>query len=154
MKIQVKFLHRTAPSTLVTSHLTAYRHITQEARSQIQSAIKATPVVLFMKGTPAEPQCGFSRAVVQILDIHGVPAEKMKTYNVLADDELRSAIKEFSFVSLASDPLMSLAEFHFLSDWPTVPQIYVNGEFIGGCDIVLGSKLLWLVAIKHVNHFP
>lgn len=116
MKNQVKFLHRTAPSKLVTSHLTAYRYITQEARSQIQSAIKATPVVLFMKGTPAEPQCGFSRAVVQILDIHGVPAEKMKTYNVLADDELRSAIKEFSFVSLssASDPLISLAEFHFL----------------------------------------
>jgi monothiol glutaredoxin len=72
-----------------------------------------------MKGTPAEPQCGFSRAVVQILDIHGVVPEKMKTYNVLADDELRTGIKEFS-------------------DWPTVPQIYVNGEFVGGCDILLG----------------
>ena len=55
-----------------------------------------------MKGTRAEPQCGFSRAVVQILDIHGVPPEKMKTYNVLADEELRSAIKEFSSVSLFS----------------------------------------------------
>jgi len=72
-----------------------------------------------MKGTPAEPQCGFSRAVVQILDIHGVSAEKMKTYNVLADDELRTSIKEFS-------------------DWPTVPQIYINGDFVGGCDILLG----------------
>jgi len=115
------FLHRTAPSsTLLTSHhLTAYRYISQEARSQIQLAIKSNPIVLFMKGTPAEPQCGFSRAVVQILDIHGVPAEKMKTYNVLADEELRTAIKEFS-------------------DWPTVPQVYVNGEFVGGCDILLG----------------
>ncbi|KAF8813020.1 monothiol glutaredoxin-5 [Phlegmacium glaucopus] len=119
LRSSVKLLHRTAPSTLLTSRLTAYRYISQEARSQIQSAIKANPVVLFMKGTPAEPQCGFSRAVVQILDIHGVPPEKMKTYNVLADDELRSAIKEFS-------------------DWPTVPQIYVNGEFVGGCDILLG----------------
>ena len=95
------FLHRTAPSTPLTSHyLTAYRYISQEAHSQIQSAIKSDPVVLFMKGTPAEPQCGFSRAVVQILDIHGVPPEKMKTYNVLADEELRTAIKEFSSVPL------------------------------------------------------
>ena len=99
MKNQVKFLHHTAPATLFTSRLTAYRHISQAARSQIQSAINSDPVVLFMKGTPAEPQCGFSRAVVQILDIHGVPPQKMKTYNVLADDELRTAIKEFSLVS-------------------------------------------------------
>lgn len=99
MTNQVKLLHRKAPSVLLTSRLTAYRHISQEVRSHIQSAIKANPVVLFMKGTPAEPQCGFSRAVVQILDIHGVPPEKMKTYNVLADEELRSAIKEFSLVS-------------------------------------------------------
>ena len=104
-------LHRTAPNPmllttnhhLTSHHLTAYRrYISQEARSQIQSAIKSKPVVLFMKGTPAEPQCGFSRAVVQILDIHGVSEEKMKTYNVLADEELRTAIKEFSLVALHS----------------------------------------------------
>lgn len=53
-----------------------------------------------MKGTPEEPQCGFSRAVVQILDLHGVPPEKLQTYNVLADPELRSGIKEFSYVLL------------------------------------------------------
>ena len=96
------FLHRTAPnSTLLTAHtLTAYRYLSQETRAQIQSAVKSDPVVLFMKGTPAEPQCGFSRAVVQILDIHGVPEDKMKTYNVLADDKLRTAIKEFSLVSI------------------------------------------------------
>lgn len=72
------------------------RFLTQEARTRIEGAVKANPVVLFMKGTPQEPQCGFSRAVVQILDIHGVPPEKMKTYNVLEDSELRSGIKEFS----------------------------------------------------------
>jgi len=72
-----------------------------------------------MKGTPELPQCGFSRAVIQVLDLHGVPHEKMRTYNVLEDPELRNGIKEFS-------------------EWPTVPQLYVNSEFVGGCDIVLG----------------
>ena len=102
------FLHRAAPSTPLTNHhLTAYRYISQLAHSQIQSAIKSNPVVLFMKGTPAEPQCGFSRAVVQILDVHGVPQEKMKTYNVLADEELRTAIKEFSLVPPYSSDISS-----------------------------------------------
>ncbi|KAH9000176.1 thioredoxin-like protein [Lactarius akahatsu] len=81
--------------------------------------IDASPLVLFMKGTPQLPQCGFSRAVIQVLDLHGVSPEKMHTYNVLEDSELRNGIKEFS-------------------EWPTVPQLYVNSEFIGGCDIVLG----------------
>jgi len=71
-----------------------------------------------MKGTPEEPQCGFSRAAIQVLQLQGVPPEKFKTYNVLADPELRSGIKEFS-------------------EWPTIPQIYVNSEFIGGCDILI-----------------
>ena len=99
------FLHRSSTVALRSStlpftnhHLTAYRYISQEARSKIQSAIDSKPIVLFMKGTPEEPQCGFSRAVCQILDIHGVPEEKMKTYNVLGDEELRTAIKEFSLV--------------------------------------------------------
>lgn len=72
-----------------------------------------------MKGTPQLPECGFSRAVIQVLELQGVPPEKMHTYNVLEDSELRSGIKEFS-------------------EWPTVPQLYVNSEFVGGCDIVLG----------------
>jgi len=71
-----------------------------------------------MKGTPEEPQCGFSRAAIQVLELQGVPPEKLKTYNVLADQELRQGIKEFS-------------------EWPTIPQIYVNGEFVGGCDILI-----------------
>ncbi|PPQ71898.1 hypothetical protein CVT24_006872 [Panaeolus cyanescens] len=119
LRSSVQLLSRRAPSTILRTQGTAYRYLTQEARSQIQKAIEASPVVLFMKGTPDQPQCGFSRAVVQILEMQGVPPEKLKAYNVLADPELRSGIKEFS-------------------DWPTIPQLYVNGEFVGGCDILLG----------------
>ena len=80
----------------------------------IQAKIDANPVMLFMKGTPQFPQCGFSAAVVQILDYLGVD---YASENVLASSELRQGIKEFS-------------------DWPTIPQLYVKGEFVGGCDIV------------------
>ena len=82
--------------------------------SRIQSDIDAHPVVLYMKGTPVFPQCGFSAQVVQVLSLVGV---KFKAFDVLADDRLRQGIKEFS-------------------NWPTVPQLYVQGEFVGGCDIV------------------
>ncbi|KAH7887072.1 thioredoxin-like protein [Phlebopus sp. FC_14] len=95
------------------------RFLSQEVRAKIQAAVEEYPVVLFMKGNPQIPQCGFSRAVVQVLGLHGVSPEKMKTYDVLEDSELRSSIKEFS-------------------EWPTIPQVYVNGEFLGGCDIILG----------------
>ncbi|KIL65617.1 hypothetical protein M378DRAFT_49903, partial [Amanita muscaria Koide BX008] len=98
---------------------TSFRFISQQVRAKIDAAVKAKPLVLFMKGTPELPQCGFSRAVVQILDLQGVPAEKMQTYDVLVDPELRNSIKEYA-------------------EWPTIPQVYVNGEFVGGCDIVLG----------------
>lgn len=80
----------------------------------IKAKIDANPVMLFMKGTPQFPQCGFSSAVVQILDYLGV---EYGSENVLADPEVRQGIKEFS-------------------DWPTIPQLYVKGEFVGGCDIV------------------
>ena len=80
----------------------------------IGNEVKSNDVVLFMKGTPGFPQCGFSGQVVQILDYLGVD---YKGVNVLADDELREGIKQFS-------------------NWPTIPQLYVKGEFIGGCDIV------------------
>ncbi|KAF4569766.1 monothiol glutaredoxin grx5 [Pleurotus pulmonarius] len=112
-------LRPTLRTALTPSRLQSLRFLSQETRAQLETAVKSSPVVLFMKGTPAAPQCGFSRAVVQILDMHGVPPEKMKTFNVLEDEELRSGIKEFS-------------------EWPTVPQVYVNGEFVGGCDILLG----------------
>ncbi|KAI9509673.1 thioredoxin-like protein [Russula earlei] len=108
----------TRGSPAITSSILR-RLLSSEARAKIQKAIDASPVVLFMKGTPELPQCGFSRAVIQVLDLHGVPPEKMRTYNVLEDLELRSGIKEFS-------------------EWPTVPQLYIQSEFVGGCDIVLG----------------
>ena len=82
--------------------------------NRIQAEIDATPVVLFMKGTPKFPQCGFSAAVVQVLDYFKVP---FKGIDVLQDAAIRDGIKKFS-------------------DWPTIPQLYVRGEFVGGCDIV------------------
>jgi monothiol glutaredoxin len=85
-----------------------------EARTTIQNAITENPVMLFMKGTPQFPQCGFSAAVVQILNYLNVDFSSM---NVLEDPEIRQGIKDFS-------------------DWPTIPQLYVKGEFVGGCDIV------------------
>ena len=81
---------------------------------RIQQDITENPVVLYMKGTPVFPQCGFSAAVVQILTHLGV---KFKGIDVLADPAVRQGIKEFS-------------------SWPTIPQLYVKGEFVGGCDIV------------------
>jgi monothiol glutaredoxin len=80
----------------------------------IDNEVKANPVVLFMKGTPQFPMCGFSGQVVQILDYLGVA---YKGLNVLENDELRQGIKSFS-------------------NWPTIPQLYVKGEFVGGCDII------------------
>ena len=84
------------------------------AHEQIDATVKASDVVLFMKGTPQFPQCGFSSQVVQILDYLGVP---YKGVNVLEDAGLRQGIKDYS-------------------NWPTIPQLYVKGEFVGGCDIV------------------
>ena len=86
----------------------------QTVIDRIKQDVTAMPVVLFMKGTPVFPQCGFSAAVVQILSHLGI---KFKGIDVLADPSVRQGIKEFS-------------------SWPTIPQLYVNGEFIGGCDIV------------------
>lgn len=80
----------------------------------IYSEVKNSDVVLFMKGTPTFPQCGFSGQVVQILDYLGVD---YKGINVLENDDLRQGIKEYS-------------------NWPTIPQLYVKGEFVGGCDII------------------
>ena len=82
--------------------------------ARIQSEIDQHPVMLFMKGNAMFPQCGFSARVVQILSHVGVP---FHTANVLEDSELRDGVKQFS-------------------NWPTIPQLYVKGEFVGGCDIV------------------
>ncbi|WP_019221702.1 Grx4 family monothiol glutaredoxin [Bartonella senegalensis] len=83
-------------------------------RDFIDREIKENDVILFMKGTPDAPQCGFSGQVVQILEYLGV---SYKGINILTSDELRQGVKDYS-------------------NWPTIPQLYVKGEFIGGCDIV------------------
>ena len=85
-----------------------------DAHSRIQDLVAKNRVVLFMKGTKSFPQCGFSNSVVQILKKEGATFE---VFNVLSDPEMREGIKEFS-------------------SWPTIPQLYVNGKFVGGCDIV------------------
>ena len=99
----------------------------------IDNEVKSNDVVLFMKGTPQFPMCGFSGQVVQILDYIGVP---YKGLNVLENDELRNGIKSYS-------------------NWPTIPQLYVKGEFVGGCDIIRemfqAGELQQLLAEKGVT---
>jgi monothiol glutaredoxin len=85
-----------------------------DTKAKIKNIISADDVCLFMKGVPEAPQCGFSMAVANILKILNV---NFKSFNVLEDEEIRSGIKTYS-------------------DWPTIPQLYVKGEFIGGCDII------------------
>jgi monothiol glutaredoxin len=101
---------------------------------RIQSEIDEAPVMLYMKGTAMFPQCGFSARVVQILTHLGVA---FKTANVLEDMELREGIKQFS-------------------QWPTIPQLYVKGELVGGCDIVMemfqSGELETLLAEKGIEH--
>ena len=86
-----------------------------DTQEHIRKQVTENKVVLYMKGTPEAPQCGFSAAAVQMLEACGV--EEVATVNVLADPDIRQGIKEFS-------------------NWPTIPQLYVNGEFVGGSDIM------------------
>ncbi|MDC0073969.1 Grx4 family monothiol glutaredoxin [Alphaproteobacteria bacterium] len=86
----------------------------KEINLKIKNEIESSKVLLFMKGTPIFPQCGFSSTVIQILTSLGA---KFNTVDVLKDQDIRQGIKEYS-------------------DWPTIPQLYINGEFIGGCDII------------------
>jgi monothiol glutaredoxin len=101
---------------------------------RIQGEIEANPVMLYMKGTSMFPQCGFSARVVQILSHLNVP---FQSANVLEDMELREGIKQFS-------------------QWPTIPQLYVGGEFVGGCDIIMemfqSGELETLLEDKGVAH--
>ena len=86
-----------------------------DVQQRIDALVKGNRVVLFMKGTAQFPMCGFSGRAVQILKACGVP--DLTTVNVLEDQEVRQGIKEYA-------------------NWPTIPQLYVNGEFVGGCDII------------------
>ena len=86
-----------------------------DTKQRIKDQVTGNPVVLYMKGTPQAPQCGFSALAVQVLNACGV--SEFAAVNVLADAEIRQGIKEYA-------------------NWPTIPQLYVNGEFVGGCDIL------------------
>jgi monothiol glutaredoxin len=85
---------------------------------RIDQLVKSNEILLFMKGNASFPQCGFSGRAIQILKACGVDTKSVKTVNVLEDDEIRQGIKEYS-------------------NWPTIPQLYVGGEFIGGSDIMM-----------------
>jgi monothiol glutaredoxin len=89
--------------------------MTPEVKTKIEQLLKENKIMVFMKGSKLMPQCGFSNNVVQILNTLGVPYE---TVDILADPEIRQGIKEYS-------------------NWPTIPQIYLNGEFVGGSDIAI-----------------
>lgn len=93
--------------------------ISDATSARISETIKANDVVLYMKGTKTMPQCGFSSKVAGVLNYMGV---EFADVNVLADEDIRSGIKAFS-------------------DWPTIPQLYVKGEFVGGCDIIIEMTL-------------
>jgi len=86
----------------------------EDTNTQIKETVESHPIVLYIKGTREEPQCGFSNAVIQIFQKLNVPFE---TVDVLSDPAIREGVKEFT-------------------KWPTVPQVFIKGEFIGGCDIV------------------
>ena len=89
--------------------------MTPEVKERIDNLINQNKIMVFMKGTKLMPQCGFSNNVVQIINTLGVPFE---TVDILADNDIRQGIKEYS-------------------NWPTIPQVYINGEFVGGSDILI-----------------
>jgi monothiol glutaredoxin len=101
---------------LLPKHPTFTRRNAMETQERIKQIVDQHPVVLFMKGTAQFPMCGFSGRAIQVLKACGV--DQIMTVNVLEDDAIRQGIKEFS-------------------NWPTIPQLYVNGEFIGGSDIMM-----------------
>ncbi|XP_071478490.1 glutaredoxin-related protein 5, mitochondrial-like [Diadema antillarum] len=93
-----------------------FRLLSTELKERIDGLVQAQKVVVFMKGVPEEPRCGFSNAVVQILRMHGV--DEYGSHDILEDEDLRQGIKEYT-------------------EWPTIPQVFVDGEFVGGCDIMI-----------------
>lgn len=114
----------------------ATEEVEEDINTRLEKLVKAAPVMLFMKGTPAEPQCGFSRQLVALLRGKGV---RYGFFNILADDEVRQGLKTFS-------------------DWPTYPQLYLEGNLVGGLDIVsltlnfvLVLRRIWFLTGGYVN---
>ena len=108
----------------------------EQIKTRIEDEISSQEIVLFMKGTPVFPQCGFSAMIVGVLSHLGV---KFRGVNVLDDDNIRHGIKEFT-------------------NWPTIPQLYVKGEFVGGCDIIRemyeSGELIELMNSRGINVDP
>eukprot|EP00039_Didymoeca_costata_P012116 m.173301 g.173301 ORF g.173301 m.173301 type:complete len:149 (+) comp15385_c2_seq4:127-573(+) len=107
-----------ALAAAVTRSNASIKFLSEETSSRINKMVNEDKLVVFMKGTPHEPMCGYSKAVVTLLDMHGVDLDKLKAHNVLEDPDIREGIKEYS-------------------EWPTIPQVYLDGEFAGGCDIMI-----------------
>lgn len=101
--------------------------------NEIDKMVKNNKVVIFMKGTPEEPRCGFSNAVVQIMRMHGV---KYDSHNVLENEEIREGMKQLKQIFIFCNAIY-FSGIKTFSNWPTIPQVFINGEFVGGCDILL-----------------
>ncbi|CAL1534990.1 unnamed protein product [Lymnaea stagnalis] len=115
MNVATRFLLRKHLRS--SCNFTLFRLLSEQTtKLNFDDLVKDRPIVVFMKGTPDAPRCGFSNAVCQILKFHGV--DKFTAYDVLSDDELREGVKKYT-------------------NWPTIPQIFFNGDFVGGCDIML-----------------
>lgn len=129
---------RPVPPILHGTPWQSIRLLSDATRAAIDEAVASKPVVLFMKGTPEFPQCGFSRATIQILGRQGVDPAKFSAFNVLEDTELRqgesSPRLRLTDIPLKNDRFTGIKEY---SEWPTIPQLYVGKEFVGGCDILL-----------------
>lgn len=110
------FSHTYSTAT-IRNQATAFRHFSHdvESKEELEKMVKNNKVVVFMKGVPDAPKCGFSNAVVQIFRMHAVSYD---SYDVLENDSIRQGIKNYT-------------------NWPTIPQVFINGEFVGGCDILL-----------------
>lgn len=108
--------HNPAPFCVATKFRSFSEQKAQWTNERIDEVVKKDKVVVFMKGIPEQPMCGFSNVVIQILGMHGV--DVYGNYNVLEDEGLRQGVKEYS-------------------TWPTIPQVYIGGEFLGGCDIMM-----------------
>jgi len=102
----------------IIGQLISQEEFMSDTQQRIDELVKSNEVLLFMKGTASFPQCGFSGRAIQILKACGVDTRQLKTVNVLEDQEIRAGIKDYS-------------------QWPTIPQLYVNGEFVGGSDIMM-----------------
>lgn len=112
-----RFLSHITNPKVIRNEAAAFRYFCTEtvSKEQIEKMVKNNKVVVFMKGVPDAPKCGFSNAVVQIMRMHAVPYD---SHDVLANDAIRQGIKDFT-------------------NWPTIPQVFIDGEFVGGCDIML-----------------